>query len=345
MIEKPIHGERPRSLAGEKNRAAGNYRIFRRWRPLKFIIIAAVVLIALLGVISGLIQKGLWMGQLGYTGVFWTLMSLRWGLFCVAFVVALLYLWINLSLAAKNGATFSAGSLTSESPLAAKIGIQISPSDLKLAMGALSAVGALIFAAIFHTQWDTYLRFRYGGPFGLSDPLFGVDVGFYLFHLPFYELLQSSLTGLTLLTLLAVVVFYSYFGLLRFGRSGQMEGRGTKAVPHLSILFFVLVASWGWGFYLAHYELLYSTQGVVYGAGYTTDHVTRIAYWIMVAARRRYARCLCWIFRPRLRAIVIGFGIYVALYFIAVRCRRPSSRGSWYSLTSWPSKPLISRTT
>ena len=319
MIEKPTHGERPRSLAGEKNRAAGNYRIFRRWRPLKFIIVAAVVLIALLVVISGLIQKGLWMRQLGYTGVFWTLLSLRWELFCVAFVVALLYLWINLRLAARNGATFRAGNLTSESTVAAKIGIQISPADLKLAMGALAAAAALIFAVIFYAQWDTYLRFRYGGSFGLSDPLFGVDVGFYLFRLPFYELLQSSLTALTLITLLAVLVFYAYFGLLRFGRSGQMEGRGPKAVPHLSILFFVLVASWGWGFYLDHYELLYSTQGVVYGAGYTADHVTRIAFWIMAGAAAALCALLVLnIFRPRLRVIVIGSGIYVALYLIAV---------------------------
>ena len=156
-------------------------------------------------------------------------------------------------------------------------------------------------------------------PFGLSDPLFGVDVGFYLFHLPFYELLQSSLTALTLITLLAVLVFYVYFGLLRFGRSGQMEGRGPKAVPHLSILFFVLVASWGWGFYLDHYELLYSTQGVVYGAGYTADHVTRIAFWIMAGAAAALCALLVLnIFRPRLRVIVIGAGIYMALYLIAV---------------------------
>jgi uncharacterized membrane protein (UPF0182 family) len=319
MIEKPTHGERTRSLAGEKNRATGNYRIFLRWRPLKFIIVAAVVLIALLGIISGLIQKELWMRQLGYTGVFWTLLSLRWELFCVAFVVAFLYLWINLRFAARNGATFRTGSLTSESTVAAKIGIRISPADLRLAMGALATVAALIFAVIFYAQWDTYLRFRYGGSFGLSDPLFGADVGFYLFRLPFYELLQSSLTPLTLITLLTVVVFYSYFGLLRFGRSGQVEGQGIKAVPHLSILFFVLVASWGWGFYLSHYELLYSTQGVIYGAGYTADHVTRITYWIMAGAAAALCALLVLnIFRPRLRVIGIGAGIYVALYLIGV---------------------------
>ena len=93
-----------------------------------------------------------------------------------------------------------------------------------------------------------------------------------------------------------------------------MKGWSAKAVPHLSILLVVLVASWGWGFYLDHYELLYSTQGVVYGAGYTADHVTRTAYWIMAAA----AAALCVllvlnIFRPRFRAILIGSGIYVGL--------------------------------
>jgi hypothetical protein len=319
MIEKPTHGEPPRPLAGEKHRVAGNDRIFRRWRPLKLILVAAVVLIALLAVISGWLQKWLWMRQVGYSGVFWTLWSLRWELFCGAFVVALLYLWINLRHAARNGATFRSGNLTSEPTVAEKLGIQISPPVLKLAMAAIAAAAALLFAAIFYAQWDTYLRFRYGGSFGLSDPLFGVDVGFYLFRLPFYELLQISLSALTLLTLLVVLVLYAYFGLLQFSRSGPMEGRSAKAVPHLSILLFVLVASWGWGFYLDHYELLYSTQGVVYGAGYTADHVTRIAFWIMVGASAALCALLVLnFFRPRFRAVAIGSGIYVALYVIAV---------------------------
>jgi uncharacterized membrane protein (UPF0182 family) len=319
MIKEPIHVEQPRLLAGEEGRAAGSYHILGRWRTLKLIIAAAVLLVALLALISGLIQKGLWMRQLGYSGVFWTLLSLRWELFCVAFVVALLYLWINLRLAARNTATFRAGHLTSESAVAATLGIQISPTVLKLATAAVAGVAALVLALIFYAQWDTYLRFRYGGSFGLSDPLFGVDVGFYLFGLPFYELLQGSLTALTLITLLAVLAFYAYFGLLRSSRAGQMDSRRAKAVPHLSILSFVLVASFGWGFYLDHYELLYSTQGVVYGAGYTADHVTRIAFWIMTAAAAALCALLVLnIFRSRFRAIAIGCGIYVALYFIAV---------------------------
>ena len=214
-------------------------------------------------------QKWLWMQQLGYTGVLWTILSVKWALFCVAFVVALLYLWINLHFAARNGATFRTGNLTSESTVTAQLGIQISPTVLKLAMRAVAAVGALFYALIFYGHWDTYLRFRYDGSFGLPDAFFGVDAGFYLFLLPFYELLQSSLSALALITLVAVSASYAYLGLLRFSRSRQLAAGSATAIPHLSSLFFVLVAGWGWGFYLDHFELRYSTQGVVYGAGYT----------------------------------------------------------------------------
>ena len=76
---------------------------------MRLVIVGAISVIALLAVITGWIQKWLWMRQLGYTGVFWTLLSVRWELFCAAFVVALLYLWINLRVAARNGATFRCG--------------------------------------------------------------------------------------------------------------------------------------------------------------------------------------------------------------------------------------------
>ena len=230
------------------------------------------------------------MRQVGYSGVFWTLFSVRWELSCVAFVITLLYLWINLRLAARNGAAFRAGDLTGGSTVATKLGIRISPAVSKLAMSMVAAVAALFFALIFYAQWDTYLRFRYGGSFGLSDPLFGVDTGFYVFRLPFYELLQSSLSTLALIAFLAVLAFYAYFGVLQFSRHRPMKGWSVKAVPHLSSLLFFLVASWGWGFYLDHYELLYSTQGVVFGAGYTADHVTRTAYWIMTSAAAALVR-------------------------------------------------------
>ena len=202
MIDKPAPIEKltiidpPRPPEGEQDRAVGHYGMFRRRRMLRFIIAAAFVLIVLWAVIPGWIQKWLWMRQLGYVGIFWTIWSVGVGsLFVAAFIVALLYLGINLRFAQKNGAALSGGKLRNPYMVTAQLGIQISPRALKLATAAIAVAAGLSFAAIFYTQWDTYLRFRYGGSFGLSDPLFGVDAGFYLFRLPFYELLQGSLTA------------------------------------------------------------------------------------------------------------------------------------------------------
>jgi hypothetical protein len=197
--------------------------------------------------------------------------------------------------------------------------VQLPAPLLKLAMMAVSAGGALILSLIFYGQWDTYLRFRYGGSFGLADPLYGIDTGFYVFRLPFYELLQSSLAVLALITLMGVLALYASFGLLRRSRSERMAGPGAKAISHLSVCLLVLVAGWGWGFCLDHYELLFSTQGVVYGAGYTAAHVTRVAFYLMAAAAVGLCALLAVnVFRPKLKLAAIGSGIYAGLYVIAV---------------------------
>jgi len=181
---------------------------------LRFLIVAAFLLFAVLAGIAGYLEKWLWMRQLDYIGIFWTLLSVQWAMLCSAFVVAFVYLWINLRQAAKNSGAFrSVGQPWSIAALSrADAGtprsFELTPGILKAALVLVSAGVALVFATGFYSEWDTYLRFRYGGSFGVSDPLFGVDVGFYVFHLPFYELLQSSLTLLTIMTLGIVLSIY-----------------------------------------------------------------------------------------------------------------------------------------
>ena len=251
MIEKPPDIEPPKPVADGKPNGNGSHNVVlkvqprvelprgaRPRRPLGLVIIGAISVIAILAIVPNWIQKWLWMRQVGYSGVFWTLFSVRWELFGAAFVVALLYLWINLRVAAKNGSTFRVSSLTGESALATKLSVQISPAVLSLAMGVGAAIVALFYAFTFYTKWDTYLRFRYGGSFGLSDPLFGRDAGFYVFRLPFYELLQNSLTTLAVITFLAILAFYAYFGIAGFqprktGGRMEREGRSTLVQPVL----------------------------------------------------------------------------------------------------------------
>jgi uncharacterized membrane protein (UPF0182 family) len=327
-IEKPVETStvvvQQNNPPPETHGVIGKQHPYWQGKLLKWIVPAAVVLLTALVVIADFLQKWLWMRQLNYAGIFWTVLSVEWGMACVALVGAFLFLWINMRQAAKNSfalaeydAAKNAGSIKETRVIEIR-GIPISRRVLTRTIAIIAVAIAAIFALVFYTQWDTYLRFHYGGSFGLSDPVFGVDVGFYLFSLPFYQLLQSSLIFLTLLAIVAVVSQYAYFGLLRFSGGRKIETRGN-AVPHVSVLLFVLAAAFGWGYYLDRYNLLYSTRGVVYGVGYTADHVTMIALWIMIGASA--AACALLVvnfFRPRWKAMAIGVGAYVVLYIFGV---------------------------
>jgi len=318
----PIVGQ-PGPVAVQK--ASAREKHSRYPQVLRFLVAAAILLIILLAIAAGYVQKGLWMRQLQYTGVFWTLLSVRWAMFGTAFSFAFLYLWINLKRATRSSTAFwpegggepSAAVFRADD--AARTVLGVSPKLLALIVVVTSAAVALLFATSFYGDWDTYLRFRYGGSFGVTDPLFGVDVGFYVFHLPFYELLQRSLMVLTVLTLAMVLVNYGYLGLLRASGSRKIAIDG-KELSHVCVLLLILVADWGLGLYLDHYELVYSTLGVVYGAGYTADHVTRIALWIMIAVSAVACALLAFnILRPNLKRLFVGCAVYVALYVALIQ--------------------------
>jgi hypothetical protein len=186
----------------------------------------------------------------------------------VAFIGVFLFLWLNIREAVRNSFALYGYDTAKESGSGGKTrGIEIggfafSGHVVMRSLPLIAAAVAAIFAVGFYTQWDTYLRFRYGGSCGFSDPVFGVDVGFYLFTLPFYRLLQGSLVFVTVLAIAGVVSPRVYFELMRLKGHRQSQTL-VNAVPHLSILLFILAAAVGWGYYLDRYGLLYSTMGVV----------------------------------------------------------------------------------
>jgi hypothetical protein len=287
-------------------------RRFIKWVPP----IAVLLFIALV-LIPGFLQKWLWMRQLNYSGIFWTLFSVKLGMTCAALVGAFLFLWINVRLAANHCFALIKTGPGSVQTVDIR-GVRIPRYVLNRMATVVTAVVALIFAAGFFAQWDTYLRFRYGGAFGMSDPIFGVDLGFYLFRLPFYELVQESLVFLTVLAIIAVVPLYAYFGLVRL--RGQWSAANTDtAVRHISVLLGILAAGYAWGYYLGRFDLLYSNVGVVYGVGYTQEHVNLISLWIMMLVSAAACALLAVNFlRPHWKRLALGVGAYAVIYVVAV---------------------------
>jgi uncharacterized membrane protein (UPF0182 family) len=285
--------------------------------------VVALLFIALVA-IPGFLQKWLWMRQLDYAGIFWTLFTVKLALTCAGFVFAVVFLWLNMRHAAKSNQALvgreisQKGGSAGKTPQAQLKAVGFARHLVTRGPAVVISVLAAIFASGLYMQWDTYLRFRYGGAFGVADPIFGLDLGFYMFRLPWYEFLQSSLLFITVVAIVTAVAQYINFGLLRAVGRRTVEV-AKPAVRHLSILLFILAGTLGWGYYLDRFDLLYSSTGVVYGVGYTSAHMTLAALWIMIGASA--AACVLLVlnfFQPRWKAMAAGVVAFAALYIICV---------------------------
>ena len=284
--------------------------------------IAVLLLFAILG-LTGYVENWLWMRQLDYVGVFWTILSVKVAMGALAFLLVFGFLWVNLHEAVRGGGSQTLASPWSSVRAAEDAGdtealAKLLPGVLKTVFVLVSAGVALLYALAWAGQWDTWLRFRYGAPFGFADPLYGVDVGFYVFHLPFYVMLQRGLLFLTVLTLGIVFANHVLTGAVSLTRRTDST-LGPRSAAHISLLLALLAATLGWGFYLGLYQLLYSTVGVVYGAGYTAANVTRWALCGMVGLSA-IACILCVLnaFRQRFSGLALGASVYGAAWALGV---------------------------
>jgi uncharacterized protein len=116
-------------------------------------------------------------------------------------------------------------------------------------------------------QWNSWLLFRNASSFGVQDPLFGRDIGFYVFRLPFLSFVVDWLFAAIVIVLIVTVVAHYLNGGIRL----QVQGR--RVTPHvklhISMLLAVLALLRAAAYYLQQFELTASTRGYVDGAAYT----------------------------------------------------------------------------
>jgi hypothetical protein len=132
---------------------------------------------------------------------------------------------------------------------------------------AVAALLAVLVGAPAAGQWNNWIPFRNPVSFGLSDPQFHKDVSFYVFTLPFLSFLVDWL--FVAIVVIAVVTVMAHYlnGGVRFRASGRLVTSPVKA--HTSVLLGCLALTKAVGYFLARYELNFSTRGVVSGATYT----------------------------------------------------------------------------
>lgn len=146
-------------------------------------------------------------------------------------------------------------------------------------------IAAFILAVPVAGAWEEILLFVYQTPSSFHDPIFQMPMNFYLFSLPFFTTLLSWLFFLVVISL-GIVIMKIIFSTIngdhtQFLEPGhhalkRMKG-GSGVILFLIALLFFLVAG---HFYLNRFRLLYSTAGVVTGAGYVDVQWRTLGYTI-----------------------------------------------------------------
>lgn len=115
-------------------------------------------------------------------------------------------------------------------------------------------------------HWETLLKFMDGAPFQIQDPLFNLDIGFYVFKLPFYRFLYRIVLLSLSLSLLIAILSYLLNSKIYLKEDGIKIADSSKF--HLLILLGLICALLSFYFQFKMFDLLYSQRALAPGAGY-----------------------------------------------------------------------------
>ena len=231
--------------------------------PVRISLFILIALAAALLFASGLYTDFLWFDQLGFAKVFTTQITAQAIAFVVAFVVSGMAVYFSLFAALRSRPIYARNFVEGD-PLAAFR--QLAEQLRKTAQIVLPLIVAVIAGLASGAQWQlgaTYLNHTYTGT---KDAQFGMDVGFYLFDLPFYNFVVGFASTIALLSLVLAVVTHAVFGNIRFnGRSSTVSKSARIQLAITAAVFLLIQAATLW---LDQYATMTSDAGLFTGATY-----------------------------------------------------------------------------
>lgn len=251
-----------------------------RGRSIFFIIIGIAFLVWMLsGFWANIYVEMLWFEQLNFSGVFWTIIGAKFAIGLTFTLLAFVIIGVNMYLARHYASRLTELHLFNEElselePLFT--GSRVVDVVIVGAVVILSGILGLIGLA----DWNRVLRYFNQEPFNATDPIFGYDIGFFVFSLPFWNFVRFWLLLAVVASAIAITLYYLYRGAV------VIEERGISLRPyarnHLCILAALVFVLMAWGYRLDMFQLLYSESGFTFGAGYADLHARLPAYWLLL---------------------------------------------------------------
>jgi uncharacterized membrane protein (UPF0182 family) len=262
------------------------------------VVLLAFILLVVAPMAATVYTQYLWFASIGQTSVFGTTISSQAALFALGAGVFLVVAMANLMIARAVVRRTRDLPTAREGVLTYIARIQARSTDRYVTFGALlvALLVSIVMGITVSSRWLMVLRSLHEMPFAVRDPLFGLDVSFFVFLLPLYRFLQGWLIGATVLVAALTGGYYAFrtygFNVQSAEVAALFGSRGIRI--HFFSLGAVLALLLAAGYRLDAYDLVYAHRGVVHGAGFADRFAQLPAFTILTVA-----------------AILMGLGLFV----------------------------------
>lgn len=248
-------------------------------KQLRTVGIVVAVLIGIFVIVPPLVSVytgWLWFDSLAKGGVFGTILGTRLGLFLIFGALSAVILYLCMELAHRTKPTTPAR----PNPVLDSYR-RMGSGKHKPVFSVIAAVLGIFFGFSAQMKWQQVSVFFNAQSFGVNDPQFGRDLGFYAFQLPFLNILVTWLVSLVAIGVILNIFLHYFQGSLELRpRQGKQRGSvvlAQKARQQIAILGGILILLVGVRYWLDRYELLsgdinFKDQTIT-GAGFTSANV------------------------------------------------------------------------
>jgi uncharacterized membrane protein (UPF0182 family) len=300
----------PEDMPRRPRRAANPGR-GRTW-----LVAGAVVLFFLITSLRGIASfytDYLWYDSLGRAEIWRGVLGAKIALSAIFTVAFFVIMWINLVIADRLAPPFRPAGPEDE---VIERYHELVRGRVGLVRATLSGLLALIAGAGVSSEWNSWILFTHARDFGIEDPQFNTDIGFYVFRLPFLTFLVGWLFAALLIVLIVTAVAHYLNGGIRMSSPRNRVTPQVKA--HLSVLLGLLALVKAVGYWLQRYELTASTRGFVDGAGFTDVNAQlpaiNLLLLIMVAS---FVLFIINIWRRGWTLPILGVGLWALIAVVA----------------------------
>ncbi|MEI6703577.1 MAG: UPF0182 family protein [Deltaproteobacteria bacterium] len=284
----------------------------------KFILVLIFVSV-ILPIVSSLLSyytDWLFFVETGFSSVFTTTLYAKFGVGLFFGTLLFVVVMINLHFANRANLPYTGIFIVGGGNL------RINRDDAARLVKPLSIVVSLLLALFAGNwgalRWEDVLLFTNRMDVGTVDPVVGKDIGFYLFSLPFLEILKGF-AGFVLLAAIitAAAVYFVRGGITLTEIGAAVDEKVRRHLAVLVVLFACVIAA---GFYLDSFRLLFSNNGAFYGAGYADVNARLLTFRVLTFLTPLAGAMLAaGIWKGAWRMALLPPVIVVALYVIGIR--------------------------